>query len=338
MGLFGKKGRGIITDKKIARNDKVISDDDIARLQYKTNLLIRVSKYVTIAVMVAMLLYLIVWERDTLMQGNFFEQLLLVAVSVLVCGVGANALTYHLVAKRMEGSFWTAYRQQYLVNMVSGIKGIGRVTYKEQPGLSYEELRGSVLVRCQYDRLCRTQDCLYGDINGDDFRITNFKAGVPIRKANGYTGEKRIFDGLLAIISADDEDRELLRKVGFMQVFSASYSPTVAGYTAEHEFKTGDEEFDAAFKVFAEKPNKLGTFFDDSLKAAIRAFVDTVKTPAAFSFNGGSMFIAVNDYPDIFEAKLDVDVVKQKNEVMQLMNGIAAAQKIYDIALDYKNA
>ena len=110
MGLFGKKGRGIITNKKFVRSNRNFSDEEIGSLQFKSNLLIKVSKIVTIIVMVAMLVYIIVWEKDALLRGNFLEQLLLIAVSVILVGIGANALTYYLIAKPVEGSFWTAYR------------------------------------------------------------------------------------------------------------------------------------------------------------------------------------------------------------------------------------
>ena len=335
MGLFGKKGRGIITNKKFVRSNRNFSDEEIGSLQFKSNLLIRVSKIVTIIVMVAMLVYIIVWEKDALLRGNILEQLLLIAVSVILVGIGANALTYYLIAKPVEGSFWTAYRQQYLINMVKDMKGIGRVTYKEQPGLSYEELKGSVLVLCDYDRLCRTQDCLYGDINGDDFRLTNFKAGKPKRKENGRMGEVRLFDGIIGLLNA--EEKAALSKVGFVQVFSEGYSPGVAGYVGEHLFKTGNEEFDARFKIYVEKPGALEGFFNSDFMEAAENFAGSVKTPVAFSFNRGTMFFAFNDYPDIFEARLDQEVTKQQTAVKALIQGVQAAQSVYDAALDFCN-
>ena len=62
-----------------------------------------------------------------------------------------------------------------------------------------------------------------------------------------------------------------------------------------------------------------------------------MSTPVAFSFNRGTMFFAFNDYPDIFEARLDEEVTKQKKEVKDLIKGVQAAQSVYDAALDFCN-
>lgn len=330
MALFGKKGRRIIIDNRILKSRKDLSDDDIWRLQFRANLMIKVSKIVSICVMAALALYILIWDRDMLARGNLIEQLVIAVLSIALCGIGANELIYQLIAKRIEGSFWTAYRQQYLINMASCTPGVDYVTYKEEPGLSYEEIRASVLVLCKYDKLCNSQDCLYGEMSGDNYRITNFKAGVPKRKGNGKMGELTIFRGILGMIWDGENNR--LSKLGFMQIFSKDYSPKVAGFTAEYEFETGIEDFDENFKAYVEKPDLLDDFFNQNLIDALKKIENILKCPFALSFNSGTMFIAINGYHDIFEAKLDESVAEQKEEVQILINAMVAAKNVYDIA------
>lgn len=330
MSLFGKKGRGIIVDNNIVRNNRNLSDDDIERMQQKTNMLINASKIVTIAVMAAIALYIILWDNNIFTTGNFIEQLILAIVSIVLCGIGANGLMYHLIAKRAEGTFWTAYRQLYLVNMASATPGIDYITYKEEPGLSYEEIRASVLVLCKYYKLCRTQDSLYGEINGDSFRLTNLKAGVPKRQENGRTKELTVFSGIMGMFWGDQ--REALVKLGFVQFFSKDYDPSVAGYVADHEFEPDDDDLKEKFTIYAQKPKVIGSLLNDEFKEALEALADSIEAPVALSFNGGNMFIAINDYPDIFEAKLNESVIKQKEEVRKIMDCVICAKEVYDVA------
>lgn len=335
MGLFRKKGRNIIRNDKMIKDGRTFSDDEIGRLQYKTNLLIKVSKGVTLAVMLALAVYIFVYDRTIFTGGRMSKEFIPAIIAIIILGVGANGITYYLIAKRMEGSYWTAYRQQYLINMASETKGIDYVVYREEPGLAIEEIEASVLVLCKYYKLCTSQDSLSGEMGGDSFRLANFKAGVPKRKENGKMGEKRIFSGILGMIWNDEENP--LKKYGFMQVFSKEYKPSVAGFTAQHKIESGNEAFDNNFDIYAERPNMLRTFFTEEFTEAVENFAKTLGTPVALSFNGGRMFIAINKYPDIFEAKLDVNVLKQKEEIKRLMEGVAAAKKIYDAAKGYVN-
>lgn len=335
MGLFRKKGRQIITNNKMAKDDRTFSDEELRRLQYKTNLMINVSKGVTLFVMLALVVYIFIYDRTIFTGGGMAKNFIPAILTIIIFGVGANGITYFLIAKRVEGSFWTAYRKQYLINEASKTKGVDFVVYKEEPGLAIEDIEGSVLVLCKYYKLCTSQDSLYGEMEGDSFRITNFKAGVPKRRENGKMGEKVIFRGILGMLWNDDENP--LKKYGFMQIFSKGYKPSVAGFTAEHRIESGNAEFDENFTIYAEKPNMLRTFFTEEFTDAVEDFAKSLGTPVALSFNGGRMFIAANNYPDIFEAKLNEDVAKQKEEVKKLMEGVAAAKKIYDSAKGYNN-
>ena len=117
-----------------------------------------------------------------------------------------------------------------------------------------------------------------------------------------------------------------------MQIFSKDYSPKVAGFTAEYEFETGIEDFDENFKAYVEKPDLLDDFFNQNLIDALKKIENILKCPFALSFNSGTMFIAINGYHDIFEAKLDESVAEQKEEVQILINAMVAAKNVYDIA------
>ena len=71
----------------------------------------------------------------------------------------------------------------------------------------------------------------------------------------------------------------------------------------------------------------LSSLFSVEFTSAVENFSMFLGVQTALSFNGGRMFIAINKYPDIFEARLDKNVVKQKEEVKKLMDGVAAAKK-----------
>ncbi len=335
MSLFKKKGRNIVANNKMIKERRTFSDEEIRRLQYKTALLIKVSKAITLAVMLALAAYIFIFDRTIFTGGRMTKQFIPAVLTIIICGVGANGITYYLIAKRIEGSFWTAYRQQYLINMASRTEGVDYVVYKEEPGLAYEEIAGSVLVLCKYYKLCTSQDSLYGEMDGDSFRLTNLKAGVPRRKENGRMGQVNIFSGIMGMFWNDEENP--LKKYGFMQIFSKDYKPSVAGYTAEHKIESGNAHFDENFTIYAEKPNMLRSFFSEEFTEAVENFSKALGVPTALSFNGGRMFIAINKYSDIFEARLDQDVVTQKEEVKRLMEGVAAAKKIYDVAKGYNN-
>ena len=335
MSLFKKKGRNIIANNKMIKESRNFSEDEIGRLQYKTNLLINISKAITLIVMIALAAYIFIFDRTIFTGGKMTEKFIPAILTIIIFGIGANGITYHLIAKRLEGSFWTAYRQQYLINMASRTEGVDYVVYKEEPGLTYEEITGSVLVLCKYYKLCNSQDSLYGEMGGDSFRITNLKAGMPKRKENGRMGQVTIFKGIMGMFWNDEENP--LKKYGFLQIFSKDYKPSVAGFTAEHKIESGNAEFDENFTIYAEKPNMLRSLFSEEFTSAVENFSKVLGVPTALSFNGGRMFIAINKYPDIFEARLDKNVVKQKEEVKKLMDGVAAAKKIYDAAKGYNN-
>lgn len=333
MSLFGKKGRKIIVDNKLLKNKKAFSDEEIERLQYKANLMKNVSRLITIAVMVIMALYIFVFDKTLFAGGSMIRQTAAAVISVILCGAIANEIANHFVAKRMEGSFWTAYRQQYLVNMAGRAEGIDYVVYKEAPGLTYEEIEASVLVLCKYYNLCTSQDSMSGKIGQTNFCITNLSAGIPRREENGKTTNVKIFKGIMGMFRDDeDDDYNGLIDMGFVQIFSRDYKTSVAGFVAQNQVKSGDEKFDEKFTVYAENPDMAAKLFSRSFKDALECFCETVNVPSALSFNGTTMFAAINNYPDIFEASLDEDVVKQKEEVKKLMEGVNAAKKVYDAA------
>ena len=102
----------------MARNNVRHSDAELDRLGYKTELLIRASKIGTIAVMALVLIYMIVtFPQYWRATGGVLQAILLTVVCAVVCGIGINGILYSFIAKRAEGSFWTAYRQEMLVNM-----------------------------------------------------------------------------------------------------------------------------------------------------------------------------------------------------------------------------
>lgn len=313
--------RKIITDRKMASKNERHSDAEIDRLGRKTDILIKASKYGTIAVMIIVAVYIIfsipgIVEES---QSGYLEVIVLGIVTVAICGIGVNGILYSLMAKRAEGSFWTAYRQEILVNMPEEESDFIALTiFKEEPGLEYEQMTASVLVDVKYDQLCYTHDTLYGEYGENKetcFRFTDLKAGVPRRGEKGRMESKTVFDGVLGMVWNDD--MAPLRKNGFIQILTKDYKPEAAGYTLDHIMKTGDEAFDAVFNVHVEKPNRIQGFFTDEIRGYLMEMREAVGCPIAVSFNGGWMFVAVNDSPKYFEAEMD----KRSAEKREQMRG-----------------
>lgn len=331
---MAKKDRKIITDRKMAKKNMRHSDEELDRLGYKTSLLIKVSKIGTIAVMALVLLYMIVtFPQYYKSAGGVPQAIILTIVCVAVCGIGINGILYSLLAKRAEGSFWTAYRQEMLVNMPEEESDLIDMTiYREEPGLEYEQIEASVLVNVRYDKLCYTHDTLYGEYGDTCFRMTDLKAGVPKRQENGRMGSRDIFDGILGMVWNDDA--EPLRKNGFLQILSKDYSPETAGHTVEHIIETGDEEFDGAFTVYAQKPNRLNGFFTDDFREILLDIKKDAGCPVAVSFNGGWLFIALNGCPKYFEAETDRKASQKREEMRSFIKVIDGSGRLFAAAAE----
>lgn len=325
-----KKGRNIYVNNKILREKREFSDEEIERLQYKAGLLKKVAKILTLGVVAALTLYIFIFDRTIFRSEDFLAKFVASILTIIVCGAVMKEAIYFFVSRNSEGTFWTAYRQQYLINNIN--EKVDYVVYKETAGLTPEELRASVLVFCQYDKLCKSRDCIQGQTGENNFCLTNLKAGIPNRQQNAKTRELRIFDGIVAMLWSDNGDS--LRKYGFIQVFSKDYKTTVAGFTAEHKVKTGREDFDEQFTVYAEKPQTVEEFFIPELTEAVKKLSEKLRLPLAVSFNGKAMFFAVNGYPDIFEARLDESISKQKEEAELMAECLMTALEAYDAAKD----
>ena len=92
---MAKNDRKIITDRKMAKNNVRHSDAEIDRLGAKTELLIKASKIGTIAIVGAVLLYMIVtfpqYYRAT---GGVLQAILLTVACAAVCGIGINGSAF----------------------------------------------------------------------------------------------------------------------------------------------------------------------------------------------------------------------------------------------------
>ena len=261
------------------------------------------------------------------------QAILLTVVCAVVCGIGINGILYSFIAKRAEGSFWTAYRQEMLVNMPEEESDlIDMSVYREEPGLEYEQMEASVLVNVRYDRLCYTHDTLYGEYGDTCFRMTDLKAGVPQRKENGRMGSRDIFDGVLGMVWNDEA--EPLRKNGFLQILSKDYSPETAGHTVDHIIETGDEEFDSTFTVYAQKPNRLNGFFTDDFREILLDIKKDAGCPVAVSFNGGWLFIALNNCPKYFEAEANKKTSQKREEMKSFIRVIDGAGRLFAAAVE----
>ena len=326
---MAKNDRKIITDRKMTKNNVRHSDAEIDRLGAKTELLIKASKIGTIAIVGAVLLYMIVtfpqYYRAT---GGVLQAILLTVACAAVCGIGINGILYSLIAKRAEGSFWTAYRQEMLVNMPEEESELIDMTiFREEPGLEYEQMEASVLVNIRYDKLCYTHDTLYGEYGDTCFRMTDLKAGVPQRNEKGRVESRTIFDGVLGMVWNDEA--EPLRKNGFLQILSRDYSPETAGHTVDHIIETGDEEFDSTFTVYAQKPNRLNGFFTDDFREILLDIKKDAGCPVAVSFNGGWMFIALNNCPKYFEAEANKKTSQKREEMKSFIRVIDGAGRLF---------
>ncbi len=331
---MAKNDRKIITDRKMARNNTRHSDEELDRLGYKSQLLIKVSKIGTIAVMALALVYMIVtFPQYYKSAGGVPQGILLTIACTAVCGIGINGILYSLIAKRAEGSFWTAYRQEMLVNMPEEESDlIDMSIYKEEPGLEYEMMEASVLVNVRYDRLCYTHDTLYGEYGDTYFRMTDLKAGVPQRNEKGRMDSRDIFDGVLGMVWNDDAAP--LAKNGFLQILSKDYDPETAGHTVDHIIETGDEEFDSTFTVYAQKPNRLNGFFTDDFREILLDIKEDAGCPVAVSFNGGWLFIALNGCPKYFEAEADKKAAQKREEMKSFIKVIDGAGRLFAAAVE----
>lgn len=271
------------------------------------------------------LVSLIIGGYNGINQDNysFLEWGLLTLFITALLTVIFYCCCYFLLIKRAYERFLTAYKNFYVLPLVSGLGEFQNLEYVPENGLSFEELTDMLVVNCGVKTHFSSDDMLTGCYRNLRFLICNAATGRTGKTGKIYTSDT-IFHGQIIRfehIPAFMENR------GLLQIFDNKYVSGFQGRLAKYRIEAGDPEFDGRFQVYAADPDH--TPLTPQLIEKIKAFADRSEKWIAITIYGPSATMAVHRSRRLFDVWVDKPINNQKQEILKDVKLLQSAADIF---------
>ena len=250
----------------------------------------------------------------------------IIAAVVLFITLGAWGLAcipVAVVSGICTSRTYKVYTESYKKNVVSGIlRGCGYISdviYSADEGISCETVAGTGMMNMAstFD----SQDLVCGTYKEIEFEQSDVDIQEAWHDSDGTTSYSSIFKGRwISLKGRDDLD-------GRVQICAKKFRAENKKALPKRE--TGSEEFDKAFKVYADSEADVQKLLDLNMQRSLMRLKEKLGAPLMLMYVGDRLHIAVNDFMDSFEVnvrgKLDYESEKKR-----LLNEMSVTTKVID--------
>ena len=298
--------------------------------QKKTKLMRRILPC-SFGVFVAMALLNKVWVLgyldelqwgDSTTTGLFFMLLgELMMAAILSCVI---YLFYSiLVWRKAYDRFNYSFKNKYVLDTIRRIPGFSRLKYNSQGGITFEEMDRMNLIPKGDKVYFTSSDELTGELEGVRFRTSNVSTGQ--RPTGRRSLPDILFEGQVLIFSRFDDRKS---SQGFVQVFSKKALPEIKRTTAPLNIHTENSVFNENFVVFAENETNAFYILTPQVLEQITAFQEAMEGKVYLAFNEEELYVTCSQLRNPFDARLDLTVEEQCQQIIQDTNILRSARDI----------
>lgn len=308
-----------------------ITDQELEVLQKKAN---RGAKMVVVTAVLVffIILGLILWGWFSVNDGlgdkkEFLESIIPYILCSGAVAIGGGFLAYLIFMKNPYERFNCAFKDSYILSTIQSTNRYQNLSYSKFKGFSYDDIRNGAVINCGDRKYFSSEDMLTGQYRNVQFCFSDVKTQkIVIRNNKGDI--ETIFQG--QVIRLDRFDH---RKVsdGYLQIFQKKFLFDIQGWTGQHKIEMEDMVFNQKFQVYAEDEHNAFYILTPQMLEKITEFSQSVGEQVAISFYGETMFVAINGWGSAFDAKIDVPIAEQKE---QILKDVQVIEKAVDILLN----
>lgn len=287
---------------------------ELETLRKKAKSRFRVAVALAGVFFMAMLLLLVVYfwyeSQQTWYHPRYslLHQMIIAVIFSASIAFLAAILFYVLIAERAGDRFVNAYKDSCVLDAVRALDLYEDVSYDRKAGYSFQEIYDAAIVDCGVKWLFRGKDRLTGSYRGSSFVFGNvhtrrlWKNGTTLMAETIFRGQIIRFD---------------TQKIygGYFQIFQKKFLSNMKGRVGKYKIMTEDISFDKEFEVYATDVNDAYHILTPRLMEKITAFSQMAGAQTAISLIGSAMYIAVNQKFSVFDPKMDIPVIQQRQKI-----------------------
>lgn len=306
-----------------------MNEKDLEALQKKARIRERFVVFFSVAVflLTAAGLFFSIWfnlEDKTYLTEVLAEFIAAVIVLPAMLAFGIYFLFHFLIVKGPYERFDQAFKNTYVLQTVQAAGNFENLRYASKGGLTYNEIRDSLVVNCGEQKYYKSEDLLTGTVYSIPFSYCDVV--TQYLKRRGKKSEVRtIFEGQVMRFSLPEHSKW---SFGHLQIIEKGSLSNQGGRRAAYEIRTENEAFNQRFEVFAADEHNAFYFLTPQMLEQIIGFADFSGCQIAITFVGAVLYVAIYRSHSMFNASVSQPFSQQRQLILSDANLLKQAAEI----------
>ena len=246
------------------------------------------------------------------LRENPLEMIVGLIILPALLAAGIYAFLYCLFVKGTYETFNQAFKHTYVLQTIYELGGFDELIYSPSGGLSYNEIRDSLVVNSGEYKYFKSEDQISGNLCSVPFSYCDVVTQYLIR--NGKKSEIRtIFQGQIMRFTLPENSKW---SFGHLQIFEKEFLSNFKGRTAPCQIQTENEAFNKRFEIFAADEHNAFYLLTPQMLEQIARFADFAGSQIALSFVGATLYVAVDRPHSMFNASVRQPLKKRRQLIL----------------------